>query len=359
MLDSKKEISNTSLAPSLHEPYIDFLRIIACFMVIVNHTNSSIFLNTTPCKTWFASLSWFFISKSAVPIFVMISGAVLLKKQDTPKKSFSRFARAFIVLLISSAIYYIYYGQADLRALSIVEFIKKILSSSSITTALWYMYLYLEILCVLPLLQKMAASFKKTEIGFLIFLTLGFQGTILLIQTLTAAQLKILSVYRLFSPYIGMIFAGYYIERHAKISRQDCFWAGVIYVLLIVFQVYVTYLLYQKNQDTASYLVLDQHTRPIITGGAICLYILAKYFFTVVHIPPRAIRLICQLGSLTFGIYLLGDMLIALMRPLYDHMLSACLHPFVAMILWEICIFLTGAVIIAVLRKIPLLRKWI
>lgn len=66
--------------------YLDFLRILACFLVIVNHTNSDIFLNSSIGITWFVSITYFFICKIAVPLFVMISGAVLLGKKDSYKK---------------------------------------------------------------------------------------------------------------------------------------------------------------------------------------------------------------------------------------------------------------------------------
>ncbi len=68
--------------------YFDILRIIACFLVIVNHTNSSVLLSEKPSLIWFVSLTYFFVCKIAVPIYFMISGALLLKKSDDFKKSF-------------------------------------------------------------------------------------------------------------------------------------------------------------------------------------------------------------------------------------------------------------------------------
>ena len=60
--------------------YLDILRIIACFLVIVNHTDSRVFLRTSPSETWFLGLTYFFICKAAVPLFLMISGVLLLRK---------------------------------------------------------------------------------------------------------------------------------------------------------------------------------------------------------------------------------------------------------------------------------------
>ena len=69
--------------------YLELLRIIACFFVIVNHTSSGIFLSRTPNdKTWWVSVTYFFACKVAVPIFLMISGTLMLGKIDDYKKYF-------------------------------------------------------------------------------------------------------------------------------------------------------------------------------------------------------------------------------------------------------------------------------
>lgn len=43
--------------------FIEMLRIFACFLVIVNHTNSTIFLQSAPSVTWFLSLTYFLYQK--------------------------------------------------------------------------------------------------------------------------------------------------------------------------------------------------------------------------------------------------------------------------------------------------------
>ena len=66
------------------EVWLDVLRSIAVFLVIVNHTNSVVFQSVTPANgTWWLSIAWYALCKIAVPLFVMISGAVLLGREDT------------------------------------------------------------------------------------------------------------------------------------------------------------------------------------------------------------------------------------------------------------------------------------
>ncbi len=261
------------------------------------------------------------------------------------------------MLFTGSVIYYVYYNRATPENISAEHFLRYFFAGSALTNAYWYLHIYLAFLCVLPLLQKLAAALTKNQIRLLLFLSLGILGTVPLISALTSLQLTFLSKYNiLFSPYIGMVFAGYYIERYVKLTRRNCCLAGLVFAGLIVFQVTATYKLYQRNPG--SYLALDDRTMITFTIGAACVYIMAKYLFTAVRIPAWIDRLICYLGSLTFGIYLVSDLMIQVLRPV-NTILSQHFQAFIAMILWEVCIFLAGALIAAALRSVPFLRKWL
>ena len=83
--------------------YMELVRIIACFFVIINHTNSGIFMSQTPGgKTWWVSLCYFFMCKTAVPLFLMASGAVLLGRVDENEKHLKRILRIVADLVLFS-----------------------------------------------------------------------------------------------------------------------------------------------------------------------------------------------------------------------------------------------------------------
>ena len=67
--------------------YIDILRIIACFMVIVNHSVGLCLNHKTFLSSTFYCLS-FSICKIGVPIFLMITGALILDKDYSYPKVF-------------------------------------------------------------------------------------------------------------------------------------------------------------------------------------------------------------------------------------------------------------------------------
>lgn len=58
---------------------------------------------------------------------------------------------------------------------------------------------------------------------------------------------------------------------------------------------------------------------------------------------------ITYLGSLTFGMYLLGDLIIDLTRPAHT-LLQAHVHVILAMMLWELLIFTICALLTAALK---------
>lgn len=60
------------------------LRILACFLVIVNHTIEGLF-KYFPSTTGGLSFTVFYFCKIAVPIFLMISGALLIPKEESLK----------------------------------------------------------------------------------------------------------------------------------------------------------------------------------------------------------------------------------------------------------------------------------
>ncbi len=332
--------------------YIECLRIAACFLVIVNHTNSSIFLHSSPSPLWFSSLTYFFICKVAVPLFLLIMGALLLEKEDTPKKTAERLVRIFTVLVVGSFFYYAYYSVRNDTVFSIGDFLLK-LPQTYVTNAYWYLYLYLALLFMLPILQKLVKVLDRQYLGYLLFLSVGVLGTVPLIPFLKLSPHFIAG---LIGPPIGLVLLGYYIERYVPMTKRVFRRCLCTFILLIVFQVWRTYLFYLQNPSR--YLILDNWRLITIVGSSACFYICVKYSFTRRPVSPGLERGLDRLGRLTFGIYLLSDMVMHLSEFLHE-MLLEWMHPLAAVLLWELLIFGVSALITAGLRMIPPLRKWI
>lgn len=118
--------------------YFDLLKIIACFLVIVNHT-SDVFSNysTAFSKTWITSAAIFYFSKVAVPIF--ISGALCLSKVEAFNYSLFKFKKIFFVLVGWSFFYWLQKPEPFTYLFNFFT----LFFTDTVSTHLWYLYMLL------------------------------------------------------------------------------------------------------------------------------------------------------------------------------------------------------------------------
>lgn len=90
----------------------------------------------------------------------MITGANLLGKVDSYRKHTKRILRILLVGILFSFVYYLRYVYVSQESVHFVEFLK-LIYHNNITNAYWYLYMYLGILIMMPLLQRMSVYMKK------------------------------------------------------------------------------------------------------------------------------------------------------------------------------------------------------
>lgn len=153
-----------------HIVYYEWLRLSACFLVIFNHLKGwRLFRNATGIKqACYMVIS--VITKINVPLFFMISGALLLEKQEdivtVLKKRVSRIC--LVILLFSLGIYtecYLYaLAQGRDYEFTLKRFLYGVFACNlDETGAYWYLYAYLGFLLLLPLLQKLANQMSRSD----------------------------------------------------------------------------------------------------------------------------------------------------------------------------------------------------
>ena len=341
---------------------MDFLRVAAVFLVIVNHTNSDVFQSTVPADpTWWFSIVWYYLSKIGVPLFVMVSGACLLPKVDSYKKTAQRFFRIGAVLILFSFLYFLadvlhnYGGVKD--ALNLFGLVKAVWHGP-VTDSFWYLYFYLGLMLMLPWLQRLAKATQKKDLRYLILLSLGLGAAWpLLTHYVPALALSGYLFIPLFSVYLGIFFAGHYAHAYVeRISRTLC--AAVI-VLSLAASALLTYGEYQSLHGVGQYWFMDERTAPsiFVIACALAVLLLAK---SVLRTPQKQTKNRLQtLGGCAFGIYLLQDFCIAQTRYRLFAPLAQQMNPLAAAFLWEIGIFLVALLVILLLRKIPGVKRLI
>ncbi|MFI3116237.1 MAG: acyltransferase family protein [Clostridia bacterium] len=330
--------------------YIYVLKIIACFLVIVNHTNSDIFLSISPSLTWFMSVTYFFVSKIAVPLFLMCSGVTLLEKTDSLQKYFLRISRIILVIIMFSSIYYI--KSVGLLNFSLIGFINSIYSKN-ITGAFWYLYLYLGILIALPFLQKLCKVMSKTDFLHYIFISIIFLGTMpILTHYFPIFEYSSDLDFSLFTTSTGLFISGYFINKYFVYNKNYVTLSLLTFFLCTFLSTLGTYFVYIES--SRRYLFFDNISFITITAPSIAIFYLAKCYFNFDN------KIISFISKCTFGIYLISDYFIpAITSRLYKLNFITAMHPICSVIILEILVFLAGLIFTAILIKIPFFKKLI
>ena len=341
------------------EIWLDVLRILSAFLVIVNHTNSDVFRSVTPENgTWWVSVLWYALSKVAVPLFVMVSGACLLGREDSFGKCMGRFMRIVAVLLVFS---FLYYGFECWKAGQGIrlDILGRRIWKQEITDSFWYLYFYAGLMLMLPMLQRLSCAMRGRDLPYLVLMCIAF-GALWPLAEHIAPALALPSYLDmpLFSTYIGLFFAGWWIRRSAAVSRGKQLLCILIASACLAASVYLLYQNYAPGEKYWRFM--DERTRPgfLIVIAAIALAVLCKGLFS--HLKsPRLARFLAGCGGCAFGIYLLQDWLIAETELLVFLPLCNVLPAFPAVVVWEALIFLTALLITRLVRWIPGVKKLI
>lgn len=336
--------------------HIEFLRIIACYLVLFNHTDAAV-INIGMdelSKSRIFTLILYFVCKTAVPLFLMIAGANLCGKNDSKEKWYHRIKYIVLTILIMSLLYHIYYN----RGFYLQKYVENLWIGES-PLVMWYLYLYLGILFLLPVLQKLQLS-KNTYLFLLILYCIG-PGLMPFLNFYFG--MKPFSEYMMMlqtTPFLLTFLMGNYLEN--CLSEEDYSIKGVgiaslVAVLSIsfsmgcaVFQIYNTGNVFDTNMYGRVF-----YTPTLLLATSI--YYIAKYVW-LNYSFGRIDHIILHIGSCTFGIYLLGDFLRDFFVGISDY-LKARISEIVSVLIFDLILFVLGYLIVAFYKRVVAIMKQI
>ena len=328
------------------EVYIDILRILACIMVIFNHTNERGFYKilTLTGRPYIWRSFFSILCKCAVPIFFMISGALLLKKEESIKDTYKRIPKILIDLILFSLIYI---------------YIDSILILSTSYWHLWYLYAYIAFIITLPFMRKFAKSLDfKTSIYLLVLslLTMGINPIVnnYLIK-LNNNLLPYWTLTNIFIyPIIGYILENIIDIKKIKLKHIIGIWI-ILIISIIIGEVCEHYFLlkYPASKD-------ETFLTNFSLLHALTFFVTIKYFVKGIHINKLCYSIITETGKNVFGIYLIHILFlckIPFFNNIWTNLEQGVIGVHIGVFITCILVFLICNLIIYILRKIPLIKK--
>lgn len=206
---------------------LDWLRFLACVLVIVQHVTEFYYVSPefTPARTDNTFIVGLFnsLSRTSVPLFVIISGFLLLPmKQSTSDFFKRRFTRILYPFLIWSVVYSIYWALKN--EISFIRWIQNLLQIPICYEAehLWYIYMLIGLYLLVPVLSPWLKSVSRRELeGYLgIWLFTTFLPYIRLIFPTIGADVFFnpSPTFYYFSGFVGYFLLGHYFRRYRTLS---------------------------------------------------------------------------------------------------------------------------------------------
>lgn len=329
--------------------WLDIIKIIACFLVIVNHSGLYIFkfTNTTTSHIFY-SINFAFC-KLAVPAFIMASGAVFLKRKTTYKDMLKKIFRFAVPLIIISLISYVHHS----GDYNIFNFSKTFLKDR-ILGPYWYLYMLIALYLLTPFIKKMVDNFDNKDNIYFIILTLIIPTFLKMVSYYTKIEISSYFFESCIPETIGLFVSGYYISNIKK--NKKIFIASIITLIItlisFVFSVYVPF-----TKNGAFDYKFGTYNSFFAIVEALCLFYIIKHYFENKNIKCE--KVINEISLCTFGIFLFHYPVID--RFFYMSIMQKifAFNPYIGMYTLQITVFITTGLITYLLRKIPIIKKFL
>ena len=343
----------------MREKRLDFelLRLLAIFGVVFNHTQLRGFelyqLSAGGFNYW-AFLVLGILCKMAVPLFLLVSGGLLLHREEplslVLKKRAGRMLGALVLFSLVLYLFWTVWGWIE--APGIGDFFFR-LFHEGISAPYWYLYAYLGLMLMLPLLRPMVQHMPDKAFLYLLVLHLMIWGVFGALGSLLGwGALNEDLFLPVIEPTLFYFLMGYCMAHRLDLNRlrgkMGFLWIASVFSILLT--LFLSHLEIRLEGTPGEYL------RFLMAVPILTLYISAARLFAGRRPPRWAETALTGLGGCVFGTYLLEGILRHYLSPVYEA-LEPKIHVLPACLIWVIAVALCGLGITWVLKKLPLLRK--
>lgn len=351
-------------------PQVELARLIACIIVIGVHTRLN---NVVNGSYDYSRILISCIFADGVAIFWMITGFFLFNNKDYKKLLKRTFKNIVIPLILFSLFYYyfegwMFHGESFIQsidhsfdeyraALRLLLIWKNPVESAG---HLWYLYVYILIILVFPVIKSFVNYLGNDRVRIKYFLIISISFFVL--NDLTANQLANFSHHSIngLVPACIELIWGYLIYQNKEkfLKRKYIFISAITFLGI--------------NAVRARIQLINYNTEPVNKSlifwyssvGAMCAVCVIVFCFSFLYQKQNCIKMnkiICQLASYTFSIYLwhyvVKNMLVRFkIKGMIVDLIFKYFGNFVAEILYTVIIvslvFLISLVLSILLKKV-------
>ena len=332
--------------------YLSYLRIVSTFAVVVLHVAAPYVLHFGNAKknTWETAHFFDSFVRFCVPVFLMISGALLLDKDEKLTIFLQkRLKRILFPFFFWSIVYFIWIDWKTFSGKGFMQIFKDFYFGlmHGFSFHFWYIYLILGLYLFIPILRKWTISATRKDILFFLIIWL----LTLFINPKTAAYFpKIEWMY--FSKYLGYLVLGFYLS---KLEIKSVLKMRILSLLMIISGFLFTFFL--TRNSTLEQSSFDKTFYEYLSPNVMLLSVGIFLFFQTIDFKTNRISVFIDKN--TFGIYLVHILILSIFKEkISDSFFIQSQILFVFYLLGiSVLVFLSSLFCIALLSRISFLKK--
>ena len=347
---------STQVNPRLF--WIDLIRATATFMVVFLHSAAPVVVDPkkVPLKNWMISNIYDSSVRTCIPLFFMISGALLIIKNEQIKEYFGKRIRKVVVPLLMWSIFFVLWNAALRNNWHTnLEDWTSILYKPS-NYHLWFFYPLLGIYLVIPIVRNILQ--KNTE---------STNFWILLFWFVTSAELPFIGYYissiikgydLILLNFLGFAILGYYLSK-IKITKKGFLASIVIFIISVLVTAIGTYYLTKRNEFILDDSLYEFFTINVILAAGSLFIFFRHLGSTVSSLKDSFVGvLINEINKKSLGIIFIHPVFIFLLsKDRLGFTLSGFSgNPIYSIPLTAFVVFGISYLTTAILQKIPVIR---
>jgi len=335
---------------------VDLIRTIAIFLVVLVHTSNFPYhpvvatMSSSSVESWFSADVYSALGNLGVPLFVLISGALLLDpaKADEPMKVFfkKRFNRIGLPFMFWTAAYFAWNHYIHGATLSLFNIENGLLQGSY--NILWFLYLIVGLYLVTPALRVLVKYIDRERFSFL--LVLWFIGTV------SVPLIHLFAPSFNYNPVIVVVYGwvGYFLLGIFLLKTKVRPW--ILYLVIffgILGAVLGEWLITESLGQTYTGLFHDPLSFDIIIIASAVFLVLTSVPKSIVENNQIVSRAVHWIGQNTLSLYLIHMMVLeTLTLGLLGFTLPSTGNAAIDMPLYAVIVLLISAAIVYALKKI-------
>jgi surface polysaccharide O-acyltransferase-like enzyme len=288
--------------------YADWLRTLAIFAVVILHNSTDLanLYGKIGVSNWLAAAIYNGIFRFCVPLFVLLSGSLLLNREReiTVRELFiKRLPKLIIPLVFWSVIYFLYakYFTSQQKGAGFFQTLRTFYCGP-VVFHFWFIYMMIGIYLVSPVLNIFISVAKQNYIEY--FLAIWFITNCVFGIIEIAFEMPIGIDLNFYTGYTGYFLMGYYLQNF-NFSARFTSWSILLGGGAICISVAGVILLHVYKINHANDLIESDFT-PDIPLAVAGLFLWAKRYFKFGKATLGASgKLTVQISMESYGIYII------------------------------------------------------